>query len=80
MHNYSRKKMHSLVNVNGMMFPDLISKCNNAQKECINCNLDVIVNICKRWMETTRPVNVPLNCQNNSFKILQNHKYEIFND
>lgn len=36
-----------------------VIQCNNTQKEHINCNLDSIVNTHKRWMGTTRPVNVP---------------------
>lgn len=50
-------------------------QCNNAQKEHINCNLDSTVNTHKRWMGTTRLVNVPSNCQNNFFKTLQTHKH-----
>lgn len=51
-----------------------VIECNDAQKEHINCNLDSTVNTHKRWMRT-RLVNVPLNCQNNFFKILQTHKH-----
>lgn len=62
-----QKKLCSILNANGMMLPDLINcKCNDAQKECINCNLYLPVNICKGWAGTTRLLDVPLNCQSNS--------------
>jgi len=47
-----KNKKCSLLNVNGMMLPGSINhKCNDAQKECINCNLDLPIFARGGWQQ-----------------------------